>query len=50
MNESYITFSDLIGKLFNRTDQLIQNVAAKYFPFHQEDTRAIVKNYVEVSL
>ncbi|XP_023713504.1 para-nitrobenzyl esterase isoform X2 [Cryptotermes secundus] len=44
-----ISKSDLIGRLFNRTDQLIQNVAAKYFPFHQEDTRAIVKNYVEAT-
>jgi hypothetical protein len=41
--------SDLIGHLFNRTDELIQNVAAKYFPFLQGNSNTIIKNTVEVS-
>ena len=44
----YITLSDLIGRLFNRTDQLIQNAAAKYFQF-QKDLSANITNFVEVS-
>jgi hypothetical protein len=49
MANTYITSSDLIGRLFNRTDELIQNVASKYFPFIQGDPSTIIKNTIEVS-